>query len=65
MPYENYGQKGMSAKANTNAEGVMDEATDPVNEHQIAPENAETSRVVDASDNETATKRPKDQSKQH
>mgnify|MGYP006273861717 CR=1 FL=1 len=32
MPYENYGQKGMSAKANTNAPGVVDEAAD----HQSA-----------------------------
>ncbi len=62
MPYENYGQKGMSAKANTNAEGVVDEAADPVNEHDIAPENPETSRAADAPDNETATERPQDSS---
>lgn len=63
MPYENYGQKGMSNKANTNAGGVIDEATDPVNQHEIAPENAETSRVVNAPENEEATKQPDDQPK--
>jgi hypothetical protein len=60
MPKENYGQKGMSNKPNTNAEGVVDEAVDPVNEHQIAPENMETSRVAAAPENEAATERPGD-----
>jgi hypothetical protein len=58
MPYENYGQKGMSAKANTNAPGVVDEAADPVNEHDLAPENSATSRAADAPKNEKAQERP-------
>jgi hypothetical protein len=63
MPYENYGQKGMSAKANTNAPGVVDEAADPVNEHELAPENPATSRAADAPENKQAKERPEEDSK--
>ena len=53
----------MSAKANTNAPGVVDEATDPVNEHELAPENPATSRAADAPENTKAKERPEKDSK--
>jgi hypothetical protein len=64
MPKENYGRKGLSRKPNTNAEGVVDEAADPVDAEAIAPTNAEVQRVVDAPENEAATQRPNTQKQQ-
>jgi hypothetical protein len=61
MPKENHGRKGLSAKPNTNAEGVVDEATDPVDAEAIAPTNAEVQRVVEAPENEKVTQRPQEQ----
>lgn len=58
MPKENYGQKGLSRKPNTNAEGVVDEAADPVDAEAIAPTNEERKRANDAPENEEATQRP-------
>ena len=58
MPKENYGQKGMSQKPNTNAEGVVDEATDPVDAEAIAPTNEAAKRAADAPENKAATQRP-------
>lgn len=57
MTKENYGQKGMSIKPNTNAEGVIDEAADPVNPKAIAPNNVASERANDAPENEVATER--------
>lgn len=58
MPKENYGQKGLSQKPNTNAEGSVDEATDPIDAEAIAPNNEEIKRANDAPENEKATERP-------
>ena len=63
MPKENYGQKGLSQKPNTNAEGVVDEATDPINPNAIAPNNEEIKRANDAPENQEATERPTSSSK--
>lgn len=60
MPYENYGKSGLSNKPNTNAEGMVDEAADPVNPHELAAENAATSRAAAAPDNDRATQRPQE-----
>lgn len=59
MPKQNIGRKGLSEKPNKNAADSFDEATDPVNAEEIAPTNPETSRVVDAPENQAATERPK------
>jgi len=58
MPKENYGQKGLSQKPNTNAESSLDEATDPVNPREIEPTNESAHRANSAPDNEEATQRP-------
>jgi len=62
MPYKNYGKSGSSNKPNTNAEGMIDEATDPVNPHELAPEHIATSRAAAAPDNVQAIQRPEDDS---
>lgn len=58
MPKENYGQKGLSQKPNTNAEGVVDEAADPVDAEAIAPNNEELKRANDAPRNKESVERP-------
>ncbi len=58
MAYDSDPQKGIPEKPNTNAEGMIDEAADPVDEQAIAPDNAEFSRAVAAPDNEMARDRP-------
>jgi len=58
MPKENYGQKGLSQKPNTNAEGSLDTATDPVNPREVEPTNESAKRADDAPENEQATTRP-------
>lgn len=58
MPKENYGQKGLSQKPNTNAEGSLDVAADPVNPRGVEPTNESAHRADDAPENERATQRP-------
>jgi hypothetical protein len=60
MPKENYGKKGLSAKPNTNAEGFLDVAADPVDPREVEPTNMSAKRAEDAPENETATERPED-----
>ncbi|PSN19884.1 hypothetical protein C7271_05005 [filamentous cyanobacterium CCP5] len=60
MPKENFGRQGMSAKPNTNAEGSLDVAADPVDPNAVAPTNHAASRAEDAPDNPKATERPDD-----
>lgn len=62
MPGGHASHKGHSLKPNKNAEGSLDVATDAVNPHEIAPENAETMRVQEAPENEAATERPEESS---
>lgn len=57
MPKENYGRKGLSAKPNTNAEGSIDEATDPVDPREIEPTNMSAKRTEEAPVNRKATQR--------
>jgi len=58
MPKENYGQKGLSQKPNMNAEGSLDEATDPVDPRDVEPTNESANRANDAPENKEATQRP-------
>lgn len=58
MPKENKGRNGLSQKPNTNAEGYIDEAADPVDPREVEPTNEAANRANSAPDNETATKRP-------
>ncbi|RZM78662.1 hypothetical protein [Leptolyngbya iicbica] len=60
MPKENYGRNGLSAKPNTNAEGSLDVAADPVDPREVEPTNMSAKRAEDAPKNETATERPED-----
>lgn len=59
MPKENYGQKGLSRKPNTNAEGAIDEAADPVDPRAVEPTNVSAKRAEEAPENEAATEHPK------
>lgn len=57
MPKENYGRNGMSVKPNTNAEGVIDEAADPIDPEAISLKDVAAKRAADAPENEAATER--------
>lgn len=58
MPKENLGRNGLSAKANTNAEGSLDTSTDPVDAEAIAQENTDSERDDGNPTTEAATQRP-------
>lgn len=60
MPGGHASHKGTSAKPNTNAPGSVDETTDAIDPHTLAPENAETARLDEAPENEAATERPEE-----
>lgn len=60
MPKQNYGQKGLSNKPNTNAEESLDLTTDNVDAEELTPGNVDAHRAEAAPENKKATKIPEE-----
>ncbi len=63
MPSGHASHKGTSAKPNTNADGLIDEAAN-TNPQELLPEGPDALRAAEAPVNAAATQRPEDPKEQ-